>query len=739
MNPRARRICRFIYTFLFNPTAAMIKNSVLLYYQDLFWRYRAVHWIAWGVLIVVNISAFTVSVVVLLQCKPFWVVFATRAQDRLPRGWKCIDTVKLVYAAAPLNICTDFALILIPMPILASLQLPRRQKITLMLLFGLIGFTAILEVIRAYYFQKANQTTEFGREDAISFLWASITVHVGIVAVSAPMVKPLFTRWKRLFELVVHYVSSKRYRSSEETTPEILHHRLSHEAGGDDGQLVRGSLTSGGLRPDLDIEDYRDIKKAWPFLPLLSGPFFMWGITFILIAVIQKKLEAIGVATDTRSLGLHIAYYGSHSISALTLGGWIFRSYGFKMAISIGLFLYGMGSMCFWPSSIQESYPGMVISMVVVGAGSGSMEIAANVFGILLGPQEYAEIRLNILQGFQAVGGLLAILTETTVVYESIGGMTYSTLVDVQWILLACGIAAFILAGVFLCVNLPELRGLDPPNTFYASTKNIYTSSFGPGFALSVFTLFWYVGGQEITTLYARGFLVENPHTNVHEALGIEKSAQALFAAGRFIAAAIMLIIRPRFLLLAFTLGLIVTAAIGMAGRHPTHDGIWLLLNSFFQGMAYPTIIAMAIRGLAKGDIKAASIWLVSSQLGAAAVPCIFHAVKITRGSVYALSVVVAAFAVMLPLPVYLMVRNNERERTRRVDECQLTAKGCGCADGCKSGCAAANAVLRTCAENVRRRSGHGAPGFLKTREDDVRRRSGGSEAGMVEAGMGFP
>lgn len=233
----------------------------------------------------------------------FWVVFATRAQDRLPRGWKCIDTVKLVYAAAPLNICTDFALILIPMPILASLQLPRRQKITLMLLFGLIGLyalfptsplsffwvrrrglisgwlagewysTAILEVIRAYYFQKANQTTEFGREDAISFLWASITVHVGIVAVSAPMVKPLFTRWKRLFELVVHYVSSKRYRSSEETTPEILHHRLSHEAGGDDGQLVRGSLTSGGLRPDLDIEDYRDIKKAWPFLPLLSGPF----------------------------------------------------------------------------------------------------------------------------------------------------------------------------------------------------------------------------------------------------------------------------------------------------------------------------------------------------------------------------------------------------------------------------------------------------------------------------------
>jgi len=96
--------------------------------------------------------------------------------------------------------------------------------------------------------------------------------------------------------------------------------------------------------------------------------------------------------------------YKGHGISALTLGGWIFRSYGFKMAISIGLFIYGTGCMCFWPCSTLESYPGVVISTVVIGTGSGMMEIAADIFGILLGPQEYAEIRLSILQGSQAVG-----------------------------------------------------------------------------------------------------------------------------------------------------------------------------------------------------------------------------------------------------------------------------------------------------------------------------------------------
>lgn len=56
--------------------------------------------------------------------------------DPLPRGWKCLDTVKLVYAAAPLHIVTDFGIILLPMPMLSALQLPMKQKVMLMFIFG---------------------------------------------------------------------------------------------------------------------------------------------------------------------------------------------------------------------------------------------------------------------------------------------------------------------------------------------------------------------------------------------------------------------------------------------------------------------------------------------------------------------------------------------------------------------------------------------------------------------------
>jgi len=88
-----------------------------------------------------------------------------------------------------------------------------------------------------------------------------------------------------------------------------------------------------------------------------------------------------------------------------------------------------------------------------------------------------------------------------------------------------------------------------------------------------------------------------------------------------------------------FTVGLVVTTAAAMAQQQPSGDGIWLLLNSVFQGTACPTITTLAVRGLAKGDIKTASIWLVSSQLGAAAIPCIFHAVRMAHGPVHAFCV----------------------------------------------------------------------------------------------------
>ena len=113
--------------------------------------------------------------------------------------------------------------------------------------------------------------------------------------------------------------------------------------------------------------------------------------------------------------------------------------------------------MGFWPSSVEASIVGIYLSMALVGMGCGLLETACHPFVALIGPQEYAEVRLCILQGVQALAGSLTLLIETTNFYASVSNQKYSTLFDVQWVFLACGFIAFILAGIFCCIYLPEL------------------------------------------------------------------------------------------------------------------------------------------------------------------------------------------------------------------------------------------------------------------------------------------
>ena len=60
-------------------------------------------------------------------------------QSSLPPSFKCMSTYKLLYASGPINLITDLAILILPMPILTSLRLPKKQKVILIMLFAAGG------------------------------------------------------------------------------------------------------------------------------------------------------------------------------------------------------------------------------------------------------------------------------------------------------------------------------------------------------------------------------------------------------------------------------------------------------------------------------------------------------------------------------------------------------------------------------------------------------------------------
>lgn len=58
--------------------------------------------------------------------------------------YRCVNQKALWFSNASLNIVTDLVVLICPMPALKSLQLPKRQKIGVMIVFALGGVYVLL-------------------------------------------------------------------------------------------------------------------------------------------------------------------------------------------------------------------------------------------------------------------------------------------------------------------------------------------------------------------------------------------------------------------------------------------------------------------------------------------------------------------------------------------------------------------------------------------------------------------
>jgi hypothetical protein len=61
---------------------------------------------------------------------------------------QCIDKSSITFLNASLNIITDFIVIIVPIPLLWNLQIPRKQKMILMGLFGVGSIACITSIVR---------------------------------------------------------------------------------------------------------------------------------------------------------------------------------------------------------------------------------------------------------------------------------------------------------------------------------------------------------------------------------------------------------------------------------------------------------------------------------------------------------------------------------------------------------------------------------------------------------------
>ncbi|KAH8724356.1 hypothetical protein GQ44DRAFT_286531 [Phaeosphaeriaceae sp. PMI808] len=166
----------------------LIKLSIL----TLFLRFvscKSLRVVIYTIMAIVIIYSLVTSFLWVYTCQPlekFWDLTVT--------GGSCIDWQKIPVFNGIMNTTTDTAILILPGLFLRKVQLPKRQKIGIIVVLMTGGFILVVSVIRLKFAVAFVNTIDISWEGIIPAVWWTIEVHTAIVCACISAGKPFLRK-----------------------------------------------------------------------------------------------------------------------------------------------------------------------------------------------------------------------------------------------------------------------------------------------------------------------------------------------------------------------------------------------------------------------------------------------------------------------------------------------------------------------------------------------------------------
>ncbi|EPS36689.1 hypothetical protein H072_9747 [Dactylellina haptotyla CBS 200.50] len=175
---------------LFTPCVALTKLSILLFYHRVFSSRRFRYFIYGGAAYIIS---YTISaiIVVFLQAIPLRAYWDKSIPGRFIDG----QLAFVIYGA--LNCLSDLYVFFLPIREVWTIQLPKKQRISLVLVFALGSIVCIAGIIRIYYLWIVFSPTnwDFTYQGGPLYIVTAIEGDLGILCASLPALKPFIHRY----------------------------------------------------------------------------------------------------------------------------------------------------------------------------------------------------------------------------------------------------------------------------------------------------------------------------------------------------------------------------------------------------------------------------------------------------------------------------------------------------------------------------------------------------------------
>jgi FHS family L-fucose permease-like MFS transporter len=391
---------------------------------------------------------------------------------------------------------------------------------------------------------------------------------------------------------------------------------------------------------------------------MVTTLFFLWAIPNNLNDVLIRQFMKSFVITRFQAGLVQSAFYLGYFVLAMP-AALVMRRLGYKSGFVIGLFLFSLGSVLFWPAAEVGRYSFFLVALFIIASGLSFLETASNPFIAQLGDSRTAARRLNLAQAFNPLGSITGVLIGTIFIFSGVelrpdqvaalqarhayqAYLHSETLrVIVPYLMLAAATLTMmvLIASVRFPASLAAEEDRGPGSHRTAELLR------RPHFVMAVAAQFAYVGAQVGTWSYLIPYI--QAYTGEAEKFAgyCLTGSLVLFGVGRFFSAWLMRFVQPSRLMAVYAVINTVLAIVGVL--FPGWTGtIALLLTSFFMSLMFPTIFAQGIRGLGE-TAKLGGSLIVMAIIGGAVLTPVMGLLSVHSGGL-AIAYLVPAFAYVL-------------------------------------------------------------------------------------------
>jgi FHS family L-fucose permease-like MFS transporter len=402
---------------------------------------------------------------------------------------------------------------------------------------------------------------------------------------------------------------------------------------------------AGAAVPNSTVKANIDTNKDYLFpLILVTSLFFLWGLAYGLLDVLNKHFQEVLNVTKSRSTLLQLSYFGAYFLMALPAGLFM-NKYGYKRGIILGLLLYAIGAFLFYPAASHLSFEGFLLALFILACGLACLETAANPYVTVLGSRETSEQRLNLSQCFNGLGSFLGPIIGGMLFFEDKNNAaSVKDLSSVQLTYIIIGVLVLVIALFFYRTPLPEIQEeAQPGNESAVAAKPLFAHSH---FVWGVITQFFYVAAQVGVGALFLNYATEYwQGTSSKEAAFLLSIGMALFLAGRFIGTAVMKKVPANKLLMLYAAINVLLCAVVMTGSGAV-SVYALIAVFFFMSIMFPTIFALGVKDLGIHTKRGASFQIMSI-VGGAVVPFVMGMVADKQGTALAYGVPLVCFVIV--------------------------------------------------------------------------------------------